>query len=236
MVPVSTSDLCKRRGRRRAGAMRPRAKYVPLVGPAALSPGACSPGGDRTCWWRQLLSTIHARTRSVMAGSFGLAILPASIFYDGPGFMVPKKLNVKGLAELGGAHVSCVAQGHEQHEFKHGELVSARPRHDHQAVVYEKPGPHVRGVLLLFSAAACRMPWTQDFLGALPRRWRRRGQAGPTTWSCPNNHLQGAAWARCFVRPRRTMSWMTVVRWSLFAMLEAEERGHHQPRPMSTSS
>src|ERR1700726_1986641 len=41
----------------------------------------------------------------------GLGLQYAGVnFYDGQGFMVPKKLNVKGLAELGGATI-CVAQG-----------------------------------------------------------------------------------------------------------------------------
>ncbi|MEA2849841.1 MAG: ral L-amino acid transport system substrate-binding protein, partial [Rhodospirillaceae bacterium] len=46
----------------------------------------------------------------------GLGLQYAGVnFYDGQGFMVPKKLNVKGLAELGGATI-CVAQG-TTHEF-----------------------------------------------------------------------------------------------------------------------
>src|SRR5258708_37225631 len=41
----------------------------------------------------------------------GLGLQYAGVnFYDGQGFMVPKKLNVKGLAELGGATIF-VAQG-----------------------------------------------------------------------------------------------------------------------------
>ena len=55
----------------------------------------------------------------------GLGLQYAGInFYDGQGFMVGKKLNVKSLAELGGATI-CVAQG-TTHEFNMASFFRGR--------------------------------------------------------------------------------------------------------------
>jgi general L-amino acid transport system substrate-binding protein len=143
----------------------------------------------------------------------GLGLQYAGVnFYDGQGFMVPKKLGVKTLAELGGATI-CVAQG-TTHEFNmatwfHGRNLSIKPVvYESQDVMYEA-----------FFGGRCDA-MTQDS-SALASALATRGKQADYM-VLPE--LISKEPLGPFVR-RGDDVWMTVVRWSLFAMLEAEERG-----------
>jgi general L-amino acid transport system substrate-binding protein len=143
----------------------------------------------------------------------GLGLQYAGVnFYDGQGFMVPKKLGVKALAELGGATI-CVAQG-TTHEFNmaswfRGRNLTIKP------VVYE----NVDVMYEAFFGGRCDAI-TQDS-SALASALATRGRQGDYM-ILPE--LISKEPLGPFVR-RGDDVWMTVVRWSLFAMQEAEERG-----------
>jgi general L-amino acid transport system substrate-binding protein len=143
----------------------------------------------------------------------GLGLQYAGVnFYDGQGFMVPKKLNVKGLAELGSATI-CVAQG-TTHEFNmaswfRGRNLTIKP------VVYES----VDVMYEAFFSGRCDAI-TQDS-SALASALATRGRQADYV-ILPE--LISKEPLGPFVR-RGDDVWLTVVRWSLFAMLEAEERG-----------
>jgi general L-amino acid transport system substrate-binding protein len=133
-------------------------------------------------------------------------------FYDGQGFMVSKKLGVKGLAELNNATI-CVAQG-TTHEFNvaswfRGRNMTFKPVvFESQDVMYEA-----------FFAGRCDAI-TQDS-SALASALATRGRQGDYM-ILPE--LISKEPLGPFVR-RGDDVWMAVVRWTLFAMLEAEERG-----------
>ena len=143
----------------------------------------------------------------------GLGIQYAGInFYDGQAFLVPKKLAVKELKELGGATV-CVAQG-TTHELNMASYFRARNLQikpvvfESQDVMYEA-----------FFGGRCDA-MTQDS-SALASALATRGKQADyeVLPEMISKEPLGP-----FVR-KGDDQWMTVVRWSLFAMLEAEERG-----------
>ena len=143
----------------------------------------------------------------------GLGIQYAGInFYDGQGFMVPKKLNVKGLAELAGATI-CVAQG-TTHEFNMASWFRGRNLQI-KAVVFESQDVMYEA----FFAGRCDA-MTQDS-SALASALATRGKQADYM-VLPE--LISKEPLGPFVR-RGDDVWMTVVRWSFMAMLEAEERG-----------
>jgi general L-amino acid transport system substrate-binding protein len=143
----------------------------------------------------------------------GLGLQYAGVnFYDGQGFMVGKKLNVKGLAELGGATI-CVAQG-TTHEFNMATWFRSRNL-TIKPVVYES----VDVMYEAFFGGRCDAV-TQDS-SALASALATRGRQADFM-ILPE--LISKEPLGPFVR-RGDDIWLAVVRWSLFAMLEAEERG-----------
>ncbi len=133
-------------------------------------------------------------------------------FYDGQGFMVAKKLNVKSLAELASATI-CVAQG-TTHEFNMASWFRGRNLTT-KAVVFES----VDIMYEAFFGGRCDAI-TQDS-SALASALATRGRQGDYM-ILPE--LISKEPLGPFVR-RGDDVWLAVVRWSLFAMLEAEERG-----------
>jgi general L-amino acid transport system substrate-binding protein len=143
----------------------------------------------------------------------GLGLQYAGVnFYDGQGFMVPKKLGVKALAELNSATI-CVAQG-TTHEFNMASWFRGRNL-TFKAVVYES----VDIMYEAFFGGRCDAI-TQD-ASALASALATRGRQADYV-ILPE--LISKEPLGPFVR-RGDDVWMAVVRWSLFAMLEAEERG-----------
>jgi general L-amino acid transport system substrate-binding protein len=136
-------------------------------------------------------------------------------FYDGQGFMVPKKSNVKALTELGGATI-CVAQG-TTHEFNmagyfRSRNLSIKPVvYESQDLMYEaffggRCDAMTQDSSALASALATRNK-SADYM-VLPELISKE-PLGP------------------FVR-RGDDQWAAAVRWTLYAMLEAEEKGVNQ--------
>ena len=143
----------------------------------------------------------------------GIGIQYAAInFYDGQAFMVAKKLNVKTLAEISGATV-CVAQG-TTHEFNMASWFRARNLAV-KSVVFESQDVMYEA----FFSGRCDAI-TQDS-SALASALATRGRQADYL-ILPD--LISKEPLGPFVR-RGDDVWMAVVRWSLFAMLEAEERG-----------
>jgi len=133
-------------------------------------------------------------------------------FYDGQGFMVTKKLGVKELKELGGATI-CVAQGttHEANMagyFRSRNLQIKPVVFESQDVMYDA----------FFSGRCDAM--TQDSSAlASALATRNKGDDYMVLPELISKEPLGP-----FVR-RGDDQWAAVVRWSLYAMLEAEEKG-----------
>lgn len=143
----------------------------------------------------------------------GLGIQYSGInFYDGQAFLVSKKLGVKGLAELAGATI-CVAQG-TTHEFNMASWFRAR-KLQIKTVVFESQDVMYEA----FFGGRCDA-MTQDS-SALASALATRGKQADYM-VLPE--LISKEPLGPFVR-RGDDVWNAVVRWSLFAMLEAEERG-----------
>jgi general L-amino acid transport system substrate-binding protein len=134
-------------------------------------------------------------------------------YYDGQGFMVPKKLNVKSAKQLNGATV-CVQPGTTT-ELNLSDYFRAN-RMTFKPVVIEK----LEEVLNAYFSGRCDV-FTTDVSGLVSTR----GSRAPN----PADHVilpeviskepLGPA-----VR-HGDDKWFDVVKWSMFAMLEAEEMG-----------
>jgi len=144
--------------------------------------------------------------------SLGLNFVGVS-FYDGQGFMVPKKLNVKSAKQLNGATV-CVQPGTTT-ELNLSDYFRAN-RMSFKPVVIEK----LEEVLNAYFSGRCDV-YTTDVSGLVSVR----GSRAPR----PAEHVilpeviskepLGPAVRHGDDR------WFDVVKWSLFAMIEAEEMG-----------
>jgi general L-amino acid transport system substrate-binding protein len=143
----------------------------------------------------------------------GLGIQFAGInFYDGQGFMVPKKSNLKTLAELGGATI-CVAQG-TTHEFNMAGYFRSRNL-TIKPVVYESQDLMYEA----FFGGRCDA-MTQDSSALASALATRNKQADYMVLP----ELISKEPLGPFTR-RGDDVWLAVVRWSLYAMMEAEEKG-----------
>ena len=134
-------------------------------------------------------------------------------YYDGQGFMVPKKLNVKSAKQLNGATV-CVQPGTTT-ELNLADYFRAN-RMTFKPVVIEK----LEEVLNAYFAGRCDV-FTTDVSGLVSTRASRAPK--------PDEHVilpeviskepLGPAVRHGDDR------WFDVVKWSMFAMMEAEELG-----------
>ena len=133
-------------------------------------------------------------------------------YYDGQGFMVPKKLNVKSAKQLNGATV-CVQPGTTT-ELNLSDYFRAN-RMTFKPVVIEK----LEEVLNAYYSGRCDV-FTTDVSGLVSTRGSRPN---------PSDHLilpeviskepLGPAVRHGDDR------WFDIVKWSLYAMIEAEEMG-----------
>jgi general L-amino acid transport system substrate-binding protein len=134
-------------------------------------------------------------------------------YYDGQGFMVPKKLNVKSAKQLNGATV-CVQPG-TTNELNLADYFRAN-KMSFKPVVIEK----LEEVLNAYFAGRCDV-YTTDHSGLIALRSSRAPN--------PDDHVilpeiiskepLGPAVRHGDDR------WFDVVKWSMFSMLEAEELG-----------
>jgi general L-amino acid transport system substrate-binding protein len=180
-----------------------KVRYTPLTAQqrfTALQSGEVDVLSRNTTW------TITRDT------SLGLNFVGVS-FYDGQGFMVPKKLNIKSAKQLNGATV-CVQPGTTT-ELNLSDYFRAN-RMTFKPVVIEK----LEEVLNAYFAGRCDV-YTTDHSGLVALRATRATK--------PDDHLilpeiiskepLGPAVRHGDDR------WFDVVKWAMFAMLEAEEMG-----------
>ena len=180
-----------------------KVRYTPLTAQqrfTALQSGEVDVLSRNTTW------TITRDT------SLGLNFVGVN-FYDGQGFMVPKKLNVKSAKQLNGATV-CVQPGTTT-ELNLSDYFRAN-RMTFKPVVIET----LPDVLNAYFSGRCDV-FTTDISGLVSSRASR----APT----PDDHVilpeviskepLGPAVRHGDDR------WFDIVKWSLFAMIEAEEMG-----------
>jgi len=135
-----------------------------------------------------------------------------TLFYDGQGFMVPKSLGVKSALELDGASV-CTQAGTTT-ELNLSDYFSGKGM-KYQPVVYESSDE----ATVIYDSGRCDV-YTTDTSGLAARR---------TTLKDPKAHMilpeviskepLGPA-----VR-QGDQQWSDIVRWTLFALINAEEMG-----------
>ncbi len=180
-----------------------KVRYTPLTAQqrfTALQSGEVDVLSRNTTW------TITRDT------SLGLNFVGVS-FYDGQGFMVPKKLNVKSAKQLNGATI-CVQPGTTT-ELNLSDYFRAN-RMTFKPVVIEK----LEEVLNAYFSGRCDV-FTTDVSGLVSTRGSRAPNAAdhiilPEVIS---KEPLGPAVRHGDDR------WFDIVKWSLFAMIEAEEMG-----------
>ena len=135
-------------------------------------------------------------------------------YYDGQGFMVNKKLGVKSAKELNGATV-CVQPGTTT-ELNLADYFRAN-KMTFKPVVIEK----VEEVRAAFFAGRCDV-YTTDASGLYSTRAANAAATRTTTSSCRRSSPR-SRWARSVRHGDNQFA--DIVRWTLFALLEAEEYG-----------
>jgi len=134
-------------------------------------------------------------------------------FYDGQGFMVPKKLNIKSAKQLNGATI-CVQPGTTT-ELNLADYFRAN-RMTFKPVVIDK----LEEVLNAYFAGRCDV-FTTDVSGLVSTR----GSRAPN----PADHvILPEVISKEPLGPlvrHGDDRWFDIVKWSLFAMIEAEEMG-----------
>ena len=132
-------------------------------------------------------------------------------FYDGQGFMVPKKLNVKSAKQLNGATI-CVQPGTTT-ELNLADYFRAN-RMTFKPVVIDK----LEEVLNAYFSGRCDV-FTTDMSGLVSVRGSRAAN--------PNDHvILPEVISKEPLGPlvrHGDDRWFDIVKWSLFAMIEAEE-------------
>ena len=178
-----------------------KVRYTPLTAQqrfTALQSGEVDVLSRNTTW------TITRDT------SLGLNFVGVN-FYDGQGFMVPRKLNVKSAKQLNGATV-CVQPGTTT-ELNLADYFRAN-RMTFKPVVIEK----LEEVLNAYFAGRCDV-FTTDVSGLVSVRGSRAPKPGEHVIlpEVISKEPLGPAVRHGDDR------WFDVVKWSLFAMIEAEE-------------
>ena len=180
-----------------------KVKYVPLTAQqrfTALQSGEVDILSNNTTW------TLSRDTQ------LGLNFAPV-VFYDGQGFLVPKKLGVKGAKELNGATV-CVQPGTTT-ELNLADYFRAN-KMEFKPVVIEKRDE----VLSAFFSGRCDV-YTSD---ASALNADRLSQApNPDDYIILPERISKEPLAP--VVRHGDEEWSDIVRWVVYALIEAEERG-----------
>ncbi|HEX7787258.1 MAG TPA: amino acid ABC transporter substrate-binding protein [Methylomirabilota bacterium] len=133
-------------------------------------------------------------------------------YYDGQGFMVPKKLNVKSAKQLNGASV-CVAIGTTT-ELNLADYFRAN-KMSYKPVTFEKADE----VVAAYESGRCDVFTTDRSSLAAQRTKLKNPDAHVVLPEIISKEPLGP-----LVR-HGDDQWLDIVRWSLYAMLEAEEYG-----------
>ena len=160
------------------------------------------------------IDVLTRNTTITLVRDASLGLLGAGInFYDGQGFMVKKDLNVKSLKELNGATV-CAAQG-TTHELNMADYFRAN-KLTYKPVVIENQDQMYEA----YFAGRCDA-MTQDS-SALAAVLASKPQLAGNYMILPERISKEPLGP--MVR-QDDVAWFNIVRYSLFAMIEAEERG-----------
>jgi len=138
---------------------------------------------------------------------------PGILFYDGQAFMVPKKAGIKKLSQLNGTTV-CVEKG-TTHVQNLADFVVA-----HDMKVTPLVIDSAAGVASAFFAGRCSA-YTSDVSQLAAMRLRAPG--GPQSVEILSERISREPLGP--VVRRGDDDWFTLVRWVLFALIEAEEAG-----------
>jgi general L-amino acid transport system substrate-binding protein len=138
-------------------------------------------------------------------------------FYDGQGFMVPKKLGVKSVKDLDGAEV-CVGSGTTT-ELNLTDFLRANNMKNTKAIVFEK----IEETTGAFFAGRCQA-YTTDASGLAAVR--SKDAKNPDDYIILPELISKEPLGPA-VR-RGDWEFFTIAKWTLYAMLEAEEYGVSQ--------
>ena len=144
--------------------------------------------------------------------ALGLNFAPV-VFYDGQGFMVPKKLGVKGAKELNGATI-CVQPGTTT-ELNLADYFRSN-KMDYKPVVIEK----IDEVYAAFFSGRCDV-MTGDASALVAQRIGRA--SNPDDYVVLPDRISKEPLAP--VVRHGDEEWNDIVRWVVYALIEAEERG-----------
>ena len=144
------------------------------------------------------------------------------LYYDGQGFMVPAA-GAKSISQLNGATI-CVEKG-TTHERNLADYFAARRLRVKPVVV-----DSTAGVADEFFAGRCKA-YTSDASQLAAVRVRA---AKPQAWSILSERISKEPLGPC-VR-RGDDDWLTLVRWVLFALVAAEEKGITQKTALESTA
>ena len=179
-----------------------KVKFVPLSSPqrfTALQAGEIDMLARNTSW---------TMNRDTTTG----ALFTAVTYYDGQGFMVPKRLNVKSAKQLNGATI-CVQSGTSSEKSLADFFTTNNMKF--KTVVFDT----TEATQAAFFSGRCQAYTTdmRDLAGA------RTNSAKPADYDILPEVISKEPLAPA-VR-RGDDEWYSIVRWSIFAMINAEELG-----------
>src|SRR6201997_1263570 len=196
------SDVCKALSAAIFGAVD-KVKYVPLTAQQRFT---ALQSGEVDLLSNNTTDTLQRDTE------LGLNFAPV-VFYDGQGFMVPKKLGVKSAKELNGATI-CVQPGTTT-ELNLADYFRAN-KMDLKTVVIEK----VDEVYAAFFSGRCDV-MTGDASGLAAQRLGRA--SNPDDYVVLPERISKEPLAP--VVRHGDDEWNDIVRWVVYALIEAEEKG-----------
>src|SRR6266852_5093494 len=195
-------DICKALSAAIFGAVD-KVKYVPLTAQQRFT---ALQSGEVDLLSNSTTATMQRDT------ALGLNFAPV-VFYDGQGFMVPKKLAVKGAKELNGATI-CVAPGTTT-ELNLADYFRAN-KMDFKPVVIEK----VDELYAAFFSGRCDVI-TGDASALAAQRSGRA--SNPDDYMILTERISKEPLAP--VVRHGDEQWHDVVDWAIYALIEAEEKG-----------
>jgi general L-amino acid transport system substrate-binding protein len=195
-------DICRALSAAIFGAAE-KVKYVPLT---AVQRFTALQSGEVDVLSNNTTNTLQRDT------ALGLNFAPV-VFYDGQGFMVPKKLGVKNAKELNGATI-CVQPGTTT-ELNLADYFRAN-KMEYKPVVIEK----IDEVYAAFFSGRCDV-MTGDASGLAAQRIGRA--TNPDDYVVLPDRISKEPLAP--VMRHGDDEWNDIVRWIVYALIEAEEKG-----------
>jgi general L-amino acid transport system substrate-binding protein len=159
------------------------------------------------------IDVLPRTTTWTLARDAGQGVIFAAVnYYDGQGFLVRKSMKLNGVKELDGASV-CVAQG-TTNELNLGDYARTNNLH-FKPVTFQA----IDDVTQAYETGRCdALSTDMSQLAALRLKMAQPGEHVILPEAISKEPL--GPWVR-----RGDESWLTLVRWTLFAWLDAEELG-----------